>query len=185
MSLSKKIRFTIFERDGFKCQYCGHGVPDVILEVDHIIPKSKNGTDDNINLITSCFACNRGKSNKILNENIIPKIEKEQIDNLKSQYKEQQTQIKKYYKYLEKMLKSKKEDNPEIKIINETFIDEFGFTLNEKGKQSIKYFLKNLSIEEIIEGIYLLRINDFEPERKFRYFCGIMHNKIRNKSENA
>jgi len=182
LSLSKKTRFIIFERDGFKCQYYGQGVPDVILEVDHIIPKSKNGTDDFINLITSCFSCNRGKSNKILNENIIPKIEKEKINDLKLQYKEQQIQIKKYYNYLEKILKIKKDDNPEVKIINKTFMDEFGFMLNEKGKQSIKYFLKYLAVEEIIDSIYLLRIKDFEPERKFRYFCGMMHNKIRNKS---
>jgi hypothetical protein len=64
MSLSKKTRFEIFKRDGFTCQYCGQRPPEVVLEVDHIHPSSKGGSDDEINLITSCFDCNRGKSDK-------------------------------------------------------------------------------------------------------------------------
>jgi len=55
MAINKKIRFEVFERDNFTCQYCGKKVPDVILEVDHIIPKSRSGKDDLINLITSCL----------------------------------------------------------------------------------------------------------------------------------
>ena len=33
--LSKKIRFEVFKRDAFTCQYCGQMAPDVLLEVDH------------------------------------------------------------------------------------------------------------------------------------------------------
>ena len=62
MALSKKTRFEVFKRDGFTCQYCGRTPPTVILEVDHIDPKANGGSDNTINLITSCFDCNRGKS---------------------------------------------------------------------------------------------------------------------------
>ena len=37
-SLSKKIRFEVFKRDKFTCQYCGKTAPNVVLEVDHIEP---------------------------------------------------------------------------------------------------------------------------------------------------
>ncbi len=33
-SISKKIRFEIFKRDAFSCQYCGKSAPDVILHID-------------------------------------------------------------------------------------------------------------------------------------------------------
>lgn len=68
MSLSKKTRFEIFKRDGFTCQYCGRRPPEVVLEVDHIDPSSKGGSDEELNLVTSCFDCNRGKSDRRLSE---------------------------------------------------------------------------------------------------------------------
>lgn len=64
--VSKRIRFEIFKRDVFTCQYCGSRPPDVVLEVDHIEPRAAGGGNENINLITSCFDCNRGKGKKPL-----------------------------------------------------------------------------------------------------------------------
>lgn len=52
-ALSKSIRFEVFKRDSFKCQYCGGEAPNVLLHVDHIEPVSKGGTNDITNLITS------------------------------------------------------------------------------------------------------------------------------------
>ena len=68
MSLSVRIRFEVFKRDDFTCQYCGKKSPEVVLEADHIVPKAEGGSDDIINLRTSCWACNSGKSDKPLNE---------------------------------------------------------------------------------------------------------------------
>lgn len=59
--VSRSLRFEIFRRDGFVCRYCGSRPPDVVLEVDHIDPVANGGTNDEVNLITSCFDCNRGK----------------------------------------------------------------------------------------------------------------------------
>ena len=36
--LSKKIRFEVFKRDRFTCQYCGSQAPQAILVVDHVRP---------------------------------------------------------------------------------------------------------------------------------------------------
>lgn len=68
MPIGKSLRFEVFARDGFTCQYCGARPPDVILEVDHIHPVSKGGCDEIINLTTSCYNCNRGKRAKVLSE---------------------------------------------------------------------------------------------------------------------
>jgi len=63
MAIGVRIRFEIFKRDDFTCRYCGRRSPEVVLEVDHIVPVSGGGTDDEPNLVTSCWECNRGKSN--------------------------------------------------------------------------------------------------------------------------
>jgi hypothetical protein len=60
--LSKKVRFEVFKRDSFTCQYCGKQPPDVVLHVDHINPVASGGDNDPLNLITSCQDCNLGKS---------------------------------------------------------------------------------------------------------------------------
>ncbi len=67
MSLKKKTRFEVFKRDGFACIYCGKRAPEVVLEVDHIEPKSNGGSDNFANLITACFDCNRGKGSVPIN----------------------------------------------------------------------------------------------------------------------
>jgi hypothetical protein len=66
MSVSLKLRFEVFKRDNFTCQYCGRKTPEVILELEHVIPLVKGGTDDFDNLTTSCFECNRGKGKNLL-----------------------------------------------------------------------------------------------------------------------
>lgn len=65
----KALRFQILKRDAYRCRLCGVSAADGIevrLEVDHITPRSKGGTDDMINLWTLCFACNRGKGTQEL-----------------------------------------------------------------------------------------------------------------------
>ncbi|WP_299991227.1 HNH endonuclease [uncultured Pontibacter sp.] len=67
VSISKKLRFEIFERDSYTCQYCGRNKSDGIkLNLDHKIPISVGGTDSYSNLVTSCEDCNQGKSDKII-----------------------------------------------------------------------------------------------------------------------
>jgi hypothetical protein len=59
--LSKRVRFLILERDGFRCRYCGRTALTVALHVDHIIPQSGGGTDAPENLVAACIDCNSGK----------------------------------------------------------------------------------------------------------------------------
>lgn len=62
----KSVRFEVFKRDSFTCQYCGQKSPDVVLEIDHITPVSGGGDNDILNLVTACKSCNAGKSDKPL-----------------------------------------------------------------------------------------------------------------------
>jgi len=56
-----RLRFEVLERDEFTCQYCGQHAPNVKLEVDHKVALCDGGRDVLDNLVTSCWACNRGK----------------------------------------------------------------------------------------------------------------------------
>lgn len=65
-SISKRVRFSVFSRDGFTCKYCGRQSDEVKLVIDHIDPVSNGGTNEETNLITSCEPCNQGKAAKKL-----------------------------------------------------------------------------------------------------------------------
>jgi len=55
-----------------------------VLNVDHIKPVSKGGDNTLLNLITSCFNCNSGKSDKEIDDNSAVVRQKIQLDELQS-----------------------------------------------------------------------------------------------------
>lgn len=78
-AIPNKVRFEVFKRDKFTCQYCGRKAPDVVLNIDHIKPVAKGGTNEIMNLVTSCFECNNGKRDKCLSDDSSISMQMEQL----------------------------------------------------------------------------------------------------------
>ena len=69
--MTRKLREYIKTRDNYTCRMCGNSTyvePNLLLEIDHIVPVSKGGKTEENNLQTLCWKCNRTKSNKLLSE---------------------------------------------------------------------------------------------------------------------
>lgn len=67
--MTAKLRMYIKERDNFTCCQCGNSTlaePNLLLEVDHIIPIAKGGLTVEDNLQTLCWKCNRSKGAKLI-----------------------------------------------------------------------------------------------------------------------
>lgn len=187
MSISKKLRFEVFKRDGFICQYCGKTPPDVTLEIDHINPKSKKGTNNINNLVTACFDCNRGKRNITLDK--VPNTIKQNIETLK----EKELQLKEYNKMVAKIERRIQKDIDEVEEAFKEFFPEL--SINEQFRNvSIKKFLKRLPKQQLkdIMGyacskmIYKHSYRDErdQAENALSYFCGICWHRIRERTEN-
>lgn len=170
--MGRKIRFEVFKRDGFKCCYCGRTPPAVVLEVDHIEPKSKGGSNAIENLITACFDCNRGKRDTPLSS--IPNPLCETME----QIKEREDQIRGYRRLLRKVEQRFQKD---IGTVNFVFKTHFqGFELNERfQRSSVKTFLKYLPLPEVCEAMHIAADRFSEPEHAIKYFCGICWRKIK------
>ena len=63
--VSNKMRFSIYQRDGYRCCNCGKNGKITNLEIDHIVPISKGGKSTYNNLQTLCHRCNVEKGNRL------------------------------------------------------------------------------------------------------------------------
>jgi len=77
-----KVREYLLEKWGRKCGYCGK--TDIPLEIEHIVPRSKGGSDRVSNLTIACHECNHRKGNKTAAEFGYPRIQKRAKDPLKA-----------------------------------------------------------------------------------------------------
>jgi 5-methylcytosine-specific restriction enzyme A len=54
----RRVRATVLERDGYRCQVCGRPATDV----DHIVRRRAGGTDDSANLRSLCSSCHHTRT---------------------------------------------------------------------------------------------------------------------------
>ena len=55
------VRYEVLKRAKFRCELCGISADDKALEVDHIIPRNKGGSDNPSNFQSLCYSCNAMK----------------------------------------------------------------------------------------------------------------------------
>lgn len=65
-------RRNVFHRDDHTCQYCGSR--SATLSIDHVVPRSRGGSDSWENVATACLACNVRKANRTPREAAMPLI---------------------------------------------------------------------------------------------------------------
>lgn len=171
-STGKRLRFKVFERDSFTCQYCGKKTPEVILHIDHIYPVSKGGKNEIENLITACRDCNLGKSTLELGTS--PRKVIKNKDDLEERYE----QLKYFYNLQKKM------DFLKTEIISD--LEDYWYELWESrvtqtGVSSLKRFLKLFSVEEIKEAMDISKSKIKFSEQGFKYMCGVLHTKLKTR----
>lgn len=179
--LSKKIRFEIFKRDKFTCQYCGGKSPNVILNVDHIEPVATGGTNEIMNLITSCFECNNGKRAIPLSDESVVEKQRKQLEELQ----ERREQIELMFEWK----KSLSELDSDINGMIGAYINSkmHPWPVKENFKTTIQKWLNKYDLQDILDAIdissskYLRFENGDATDQSAEDFLnkigGILHNK--------
>ncbi len=145
--ISKKVRFEVFKRDRFTCQYCGRKAPDILLQLDHIEPVAKGGTDDIINLVTSCFDCNMGKRDKKLDDNSEIEKQRKQLELLEER-REQIELMLEWRKSLSTL------HDKTVDIVKEYAEKKIcPFTINDNGKNKLVNLVRRFEVDEILGAI--------------------------------
>lgn len=58
-TISWGVRKIIIKRDGYVCRYCGEKLTTETHTIDHVLPRSKGGTEHPNNLVMCCTWCNK------------------------------------------------------------------------------------------------------------------------------
>jgi len=180
MPISKRIRFAVFEAANFTCAYCGRKPPTVTLELDHLEPKCKGGTDARENLLCSCFDCNRGKSGKRLHEGVPSAV----TANV-AEVKERLTQLKALQRWSAKLKAAREGQENQVA---EAFATGWGNScgLGEAGMRTARTFIDRLGLDDTLDALRVaFAKRDRTPEmvddnlKVYKYWCGICWRWIR------
>jgi len=138
-AISKKIRFEVFKRDSFTCQYCGRKAPEILLQVDHIDPVSAGGGNAILNLITSCEEYNAGKSDRRLSDNSVLEKQRAQLQQLQ----ERKEQIEMMFRWQKGLVEL---DDDLTERVAQFWSEQVpGFCLNENGVKELKSYDDDLT----------------------------------------
>lgn len=176
--LSKRTRFEVFKRDSFTCQYCRRGTPEVVLEVDHVIPRAEGGPDEMENLVTACYDCNRGKAH-------IPLTDHAPVPDLPAQtamIQEREEQVRAYHAMRNERAQRREDD----------FVDVWNYWFEAwgyRGKEMYKWHLpwettlrrytELLGVGEVKEAMDIAagKFRRQVTSNAVRYFVGILKRK--------
>jgi len=180
--ISKKTRFEVFKRDSFTCQYCGRMAPDVVLEIDHIKPVASGGNNGMLNLITSCFDCNRGKGKRKLTD--------------KEEIKKQQEQLRELNKKREQleMMMEWREELEHFRVLQaeevaNSFKSKTGYGVTEHGFRKIENWVNEFGLIEVLDCLdisvsqYFVNGNEHSLDKTFSYIPRICNVRRRQNKE--
>jgi len=146
--LSKKLRFEIFKRDSFACQYCGRKAPDVVLHCDHIRSVAIGGATDILNLITACFDCNSGKGKRDLSDQTVMA---KQVDQL-AELQERREQLEMMIEWRAGLADIQTE-TIESAAAHWSVMTEGQWTLSPTGKDKLRKFIKTFGLDLILRAM--------------------------------
>lgn len=175
-NVSQRTRFEIFKRDKFTCIYCGRKPPEITLELDHVIPRSDDGSNSPTNLATSCFECNRGKSNVPLSE--IPYTHKATI--------EERTEKLEQLKAMAQLCCDEREQTEkEVEFLSDVWIKMSelpeDYFVPKQTETAFRTFLKRLPLSEVADAIEVAfnKVQHKSDYAIFKFFCGVCWRKIK------
>jgi len=146
-SIPKRIRFEVFKRDSFTCQYCGASAPDVLLQIDHIKPVADGGTNDITNLVAACAGCNAGKGARNLDDSSTVKRRKAQLDELQ----ERREQLEMMTEWMAGLQGLKEQAVDHLAEYWSNLAP--GRVPNEMGRRNLKKWLRKYSLHEITQAM--------------------------------
>lgn len=178
-NVTKRLRFEIFRRDGFRCRYCGLPAAETGegLTIDHVIPKALGGTNEPGNLVTACKDCNSGKTSSGPDEAHVAQVADDALRwaaAVRQVHDDAQGDLHRFEK--------------DVRAFARYWSEESDEPLPGGWKASVREFLaQGLSRADLLH--YVDTASNVDRLRgedaRFRYFCGCCWNVITDRQKRA
>lgn len=181
MSVTKRLRYEVFRRDGHTCRYCGAGAPDVQITVDHVVPLALGGTDEPANLVTACRSCNAGKSSMPVDAPLVDSVSADAL---------------RWAHAMRRAAEIQADDRRRVESMIDGFItvwaDHFIEAVRDDPQEMALPRDWQISIERLTKAgldgadfVYAIEATmaptNIPWDRLFRYFCGVCWNKVKER----
>lgn len=143
--IPKSVRFEVFKRDSFTCQYCGQKAPDVVLQIDHMKPVTEGGDNHIMNLVTSCVACNAGKGACLLDDDSVLAKQMVQLEELN----ERRMQIEMLMEWRNDLLSL---ESLKVEKIVSVINAKGSLKLNDAGVEIVAGYVKKHPFDELLHA---------------------------------
>jgi hypothetical protein len=167
MAVTKRTRFEVLRRDSHTCRYCGQSAPDVKLTVDHVVPVALGGSDDPSNLASACWECNIGKASTSPSEAKVAEVSEATL------------------KFIRLARSAWAIREAEIDKKN-AFIAEVGaairFEKPDEWRTSIaRFYVLDVPMSVLMDAVRIAadKYDPFGKSDRFKYFCGVVWNQVR------
>lgn len=182
--ISKRLRFEVLRRDGFKCRYCGTVAAERELRVDHVIPEVLGGPTEPSNLATTCEPCNTGKTSVSLDDPVVDDVARDALRWARAmeiaaagQRAEREVRLAHRDAFIEKWEEYNYEWRGEVYVM----------PLSGDWPTSIDAFVKaGLDDNDIAEAVDVaMSKKHVANSALFKYFCGICWRMIEERRNTA
>lgn len=176
MAISKRTRFEILRRDGYRCKYCGLEAADGTgLTIDHVTPTALGGGDDPSNLVAACRDCNAGKTSTSPDGPLVEDVQADALRWRGAMYLAAADMA------VEIEVATRYRDAFEAAWLNWVYgYRELTYDLPSTWSGTVdNWRLAGMPLEILVDSIRIAMNNQrVAPDAKFVYLCGITKNRL-------
>lgn len=173
MAVTKRLRYEILKRDNYTCRYCRSNENE--LTIDHVTPKALGGDDKPSNLVAACKDCNSGKSATPPDAPLVEEVNQQALairNAFQSILLKEASEVLQIQEWAEELI---------IEWISKG--EENGMQWADPAPDALQTFTRwgRMGVPEtiILDSMDIaFHARDIPQRGRYRYFCGIMHNRI-------
>ena len=179
--VTKRLRFEVLRRDGYRCRYCGLTASESELTVDHVLPVALGGRCEADNLVAACKDCNAGKSSASPDASLVDQVSDDALRWGRA-----------ITRSSELIAAQRAEDSQFIEEADWQWTrwtdgnDQQMWRPADWQISFMRWASLGLSLDDFIDSIAIAMANDrLYREKVWRYVCGIMWRKAEDLQKRA